>query len=563
MVSKTDFLEPSKKSINFSYEYFKELLSFSKENISIYKKNNLVYMSQPVEKEANEDISETNSIESIESSTTIMKENKINTHLKQSEPIENDMIIENNNKEEEYKNEHEYLLVICTTLIDTNVERKIQVQKNAIYTWSLMKPKVKLIIFTQSEYWQKYCNETGVTYHTKQKFNRYGTPYFSSMIGIIEQTYDSMFYGYINGDILVSQDIITIMEQLTCKIYKKELKEKVMLMGRRYNRDSYFDIDIGTTKDSIELFIDNTTYLNEQFITVSIDYFIFTKPTLNLRLLKPIVVGRNFIDGYFVNLCYHDKSMDFIDLSNALKIVHQNDKKGTFAGEQNKDGFWNKQKVGKELLDHESIRHADWFMYKYNDGTYKLLPWTLYDDEYTQEEMNFLSKYIHKTDNVLSYNYGYSEGKLGQFAKYILNFHYDVWYFRESNGDKTIDNADRDKKIPDVFNKKLEGMCQRYRLYYKYVFEKKYIKEHKLPQFNIYLLDSVCTIHILQEIYSITPENALFIVKGLNTDKFRGYKPIISEGYELIDSLPASDHNIFEWAVYKKKPTNIISQLPL
>lgn len=83
-----------------------------------------------------------------------------------------------------------------------------------------------------------------------------------------------------------------------------------------------------------------------------------------------MVIGRNYIDGYTIDFGYHKDSIDVIDVSDArMRLVgytadslvitlHQNDNRGTFAGEKNVDGFWNKQKGGK--IDHETIRLADY-----------------------------------------------------------------------------------------------------------------------------------------------------------------------------------------------------------
>ena len=65
--------------------------------------------------------------------------------------------------------------------------------------------------------------------------NNCNTPFFKSMIQILQSTYTCEFYGYVNGDILLSSTIIDVLSNISLFIRKGLLHQRVLITGRRVN----------------------------------------------------------------------------------------------------------------------------------------------------------------------------------------------------------------------------------------------------------------------------------------------------------------------------------------
>lgn len=130
------------------------------------------------------------------------------------------------------------------------------------------------------------------------------------MVDWLQVSYDSTFYGYINGDILVHSSLDGILKMLS----RQHISSHLLVVGRRYN--TYVDPSFSeflTTREMNDRFILDNTRLNEQFIPVAQDYFIFTKHTFTKRNVLPVVIGRNRYDNYLVTICKLDPSCNLID----------------------------------------------------------------------------------------------------------------------------------------------------------------------------------------------------------------------------------------------------------
>lgn len=56
----------------------------------------------------------------------------------------------------------------------------MEIQKAVLKNWSLFPPTVKLVVFTDSEYWKERCNEVNVTWSSSFE-------YFFNNVSRIEQ----------------------------------------------------------------------------------------------------------------------------------------------------------------------------------------------------------------------------------------------------------------------------------------------------------------------------------------------------------------------------------------
>lgn len=441
--------------------------------------------------------------------------------------------------------QHHYKLVVATTLIDTDESRKRQIQKTAIYNWVLQHDDILLVVFTKNETWIQFCQDLYIPYYSEMKLNFYKSIYLSGMISVIEHNYESDFYGYVNGDILLSHNVYEVLTTIEKNIRMNRLLPDVFIIGKRFNLDHNHNITIVPEKDAYSSFIHRSVFLTPHHIPLAIDLFIFPASTMPLSEFPSVIVGRNGIDAVLLDYNHH-RHVDMIDISYALEVLHLNDHFGAFAGNAKKhsDNHWNRQKYGHKVI-YESARVCNKELYRLEDHSYCLYNQLDYDDSYSDKEMKFLAKFITPDDTVFSYNHGYSKGTLGQLSKYAVQTHYDTWFMSIFKENKTEPNS---MNIANSFYIKGLGNCGSYRSYINRLFDKNVNKYH---YFDVYVLNmSPCPIHILQHIQNLHAYKYV-IIRGTNTYVFKEIMPIINEYFNLIDRYVPKYPDCLEISVFK------------
>jgi hypothetical protein len=72
--------------------------------------------------------------------------------------------------------------------------------------------------------------------------NSLGTPYIASMFEQTIARYDAEFYGYVNGDILFTEEVVTTMKAVSAAIQRGEVDRRVLVFGRRFNVNMTEDV---------------------------------------------------------------------------------------------------------------------------------------------------------------------------------------------------------------------------------------------------------------------------------------------------------------------------------
>lgn len=131
----------------------------------------------------------------------------------------------------------------------------------------------------------------------------------------------STFVGYMNCDLLFHSSFFKSLHYISSLQESGKLKEKVMIMGRRYN----VNVDLGNNLTDYHLkefdqHIMNETQFSDLFISVAQDYFIYNRGVLDLSSIPDLVIGRNGYDNYLVNFC-HSNKIPIIDISQSGTII--------------------------------------------------------------------------------------------------------------------------------------------------------------------------------------------------------------------------------------------------
>lgn len=139
------------------------------------------------------------------------------------------------------------------------------------------------------------------------------------MTDYLQDHYQSTFYGYVNGDILIHSTLYNSLLQLSKQFHSSQ---HILVVGRRYNYPvlSGF-LESLSSQELFDQFITDSTLLNEQFIPVAQDFFIFSKNTLTKKNVAPVVIGRNRYDNYLLTVCKLDPSCSLVDVSHAGSFI--------------------------------------------------------------------------------------------------------------------------------------------------------------------------------------------------------------------------------------------------
>jgi hypothetical protein len=187
------------------------------------------------------------------------------------------------------------------------------IQRNAIQSWTLLRPACEIILFGDDEGVADIATEFGLIHIPKVACNEYGTPLVSDMFEQAQRlaTYDSLCY--INADIILMSDFMQAVEQVTL------LKYHFLMVGQRW------DVELRETLDfqldweaSLRSYVSQNGHLHP---TTGIDYFVFWRGFCNE--MPPFVIGRPGWDNWFI---FQARSLKapVIDATEVVMAVHQN-----------------------------------------------------------------------------------------------------------------------------------------------------------------------------------------------------------------------------------------------
>lgn len=248
------------------------------------------------------------------------------------------------------KNNDTPLLCLATSVITKKSKNKTVAQRNTITSLNAL-PRTRVIVFTDSPSWLQYCKSMGFASSNSYERNNCNTPFFKSMIQILQSTYTCEFYGYVNGDILLSSTIIDVLSNISLFIRKGLLHQRVLITGRRVNgeipRLSSISSSFSKNDITIELMKKRGTLFRED----ALDYFVFTSSTYNLSSLLDVVIGRPLYDNYLLHIISNDTEADLVDATESVTAFHQTDEDGIFAGHKPKEDLnWNRKLIKKQFV---------------------------------------------------------------------------------------------------------------------------------------------------------------------------------------------------------------------
>ena len=186
-------------------------------------------------------------------------------------------------------------------------------QRNAIRSWTLMRPTCEIILFGDEEGIAEAAAEMNVRHIPVIARNEFGTPLVSDAFQEAARCSTKNILCYINSDIILCKDFLPAMERVANK------KQRFLMVGQRWNLDLNLSVDFDQNwVQQISDLVKERGRLEPRY---SIDYFVFPKGLF--REIPPFAVGRPGWDHWMI---YYARISGYsvIDVSKVVKAVHQN-----------------------------------------------------------------------------------------------------------------------------------------------------------------------------------------------------------------------------------------------
>jgi hypothetical protein len=185
------------------------------------------------------------------------------------------------------------------------------IQRNAIKSWTLLKPKPEIILLGNDEGVSEICREFNLIHIPEIERNEYGTPLLNSIFSEAEKAASHQLMCYINADIILMSDFMKAIE-----VVINQMKPPFLLIGRRW------DLEI-TELLSFESEDDLRCLLREKgklYPPTGLDYFVFTKGLFGE--IPPFAIGRFVFDNWLIWRA-KSKGVPVVDLTPQNPVIHQ------------------------------------------------------------------------------------------------------------------------------------------------------------------------------------------------------------------------------------------------
>lgn len=233
------------------------------------------------------------------------------------------------------------------------------IQRNAIKSWTLLKPRPEIILLGDDEGTAEIAKEFGLRHIPHVERNEFGTPLLNSMFAVAEANSSNSILAYVNADIILMNDFAEAIET----ILKKGLN-KFLMVGQRWDIELRDLIDFKNHKweDKLKSLVSDGGTLHA---ATGVDYFVFSKGAWGN--IPPFALGRTAWDNWLIQRALNLK-MHVIDATQAAIIIHQNHDYGHIRG--GKQEAWNGEEAKANVAlaggydNIKSIAYARWIINK-------------------------------------------------------------------------------------------------------------------------------------------------------------------------------------------------------
>ena len=272
---------------------------------------------------------------------------------------------------------HPVTTLFTTWPPDTSKDR---IHTLTLRNWANLRPKVKLVVFTNSSEDVKLAKSFGADTFPILRHGGGGAPVLKWMFQTVMKKYaTSKLFGYINADIIFTDKLTQTLDAIT---QIKNMSEPVFLVGRRINLDVNILLNKTDPLSNLETISKEKGVL---FGANAEDYFI-TNAVFPWEKIADVVVGRLAYDNWIVGHVICSMRIDVIDLSETVLAVHQTTKKGG-----NYEGFKSKHAHHNNAL-FKKLKYIPIFETGFTICSQELTKFNLCDDVYVSRRETFWDK---------------------------------------------------------------------------------------------------------------------------------------------------------------------------
>jgi hypothetical protein len=188
------------------------------------------------------------------------------------------------------------------------------IQRNAIQSWTRLRPACKIILFGKDKGTAEIARELEIRHIAEVSYNEFGTPLVNSLFMAAERVVTSDFLCYINTDIILMSDFMKAVRQVV------SLKRRFLMVGQRWdvNMNKQWKFEQTDWEERLRAYVGEHGKLHSP---TGIDYFVF--PRGLWQELPPFALGRTVWDNWLI---YRARSLGVpvIDATKYITAVHQN-----------------------------------------------------------------------------------------------------------------------------------------------------------------------------------------------------------------------------------------------
>jgi hypothetical protein len=188
------------------------------------------------------------------------------------------------------------------------------IQRNAILSWTRLAPRPEILLFGNEEGTAEIARELGLRHFPEVARNEFGTPLLDDLFRKAEQHASTPLLGYVNGDIILTDDFRAALERVRSKY------ERFMMVGRRWDLDWDQPLDVSHAGWA-ESMRERALAANVQRPGNYIDYFVYSRGLCDG--LPPLAIGRFSWDNYLLWRA-RSRGAELVDVSPAVVAIHQN-----------------------------------------------------------------------------------------------------------------------------------------------------------------------------------------------------------------------------------------------
>lgn len=219
------------------------------------------------------------------------------------------------------------------------------IQRNAIQSWQLLRPRPEIILFGKEEGAAQVATDLGLRHEPDIASNEYGTPLLDDLFRRAELSAGSKWMCYVNADILLLSDFGGAVEQVT------KAFGKFLCVSKRMNID---------VPEAINFAADWETPIKARCREAgqpgdhtAIDVFVFPKGAY--RNVPNFGIGRLWFDQWLIKAAKEEK-IPVVDLSLVAPVLHQNHDYNHVDG--GRERIWQGKEAEHNLRLYGGVRHA-------------------------------------------------------------------------------------------------------------------------------------------------------------------------------------------------------------